>query len=254
MQEEYKKYQELTFDLGVERKDEELEISGDFILVEYLDGTAYLKLDNPGHDAIDLTRVKQINTSPQKFNKIYITNSAQSGKTLKLLVGGAASFTASPTDVGNVIIQDTEGEKAEVIDISAGSEYVLSGSFKGLFVPAALFAHARLPSEGLVAFRLCDVVFDQGFTTTGTSSTLISSNTGFKTHTWVIRTDASSSNATVRLEGSLDGSNWFTLDEWSGTGSTMRHVVNKLVREIRINVVDMGDATEVRVDIMSSKF
>jgi len=101
---EYKKYQELTFDLGTARTDEELEISGDFILVEYLDGSAYIKLDNPGHDAIDLSRIKQIKTSPQKFNKIYITNTAQSGKTLKLLIGGAASFTAEATKLGEIKI------------------------------------------------------------------------------------------------------------------------------------------------------
>ena len=117
---EYKKYQELTFDLGTARTDEELEISGDFILVEYLDGSAYIKLDNPGHDAIDLSVVKQIKTSPQKFNKIYITNSAQSGKTLKLLIGGAASFTAVGAESIGLYFDDEFTKCSKII---TGSEY-----------------------------------------------------------------------------------------------------------------------------------
>ena len=117
---EKRKYQELTFDLGTARTDEELEIRGDFILVEYLDGSASIKLDNPGHDAIDLTKVKQIKTSPEFFEKIYITNTAQSGKTLKLLIGGAASFTATSSESIGLYFDDEFTNAAKVI---TGSEY-----------------------------------------------------------------------------------------------------------------------------------
>jgi len=117
---EYKKYQELIFDLGTARTDEELEIRGDFILVEYLDGDASIKLDNAGHDAIDLTKVKQIKTAPEFFEKIYITNTAQTGKTLKLLIGGAASFTAISSESIGLYFDDEFTECAKVI---AGTEY-----------------------------------------------------------------------------------------------------------------------------------
>jgi len=235
MPEEYKKYQELVFDLGVERKDEELEISGDFILVEYLDGSAYLKLDNPGHDAIDLTRVKQINTSPQKFNKIYITNTAQTGKTLKLLVGGAASFVATPSDVGNVIIQNTAGDKVEV-DSTTNSLYV-----KVTEQPVNSYTTDSITSVGNV------LELNLGtFTATGAGS----SNDvypAYKIITWQINSNSSGTAHDVRLQGSLDNSNWFDLDQSNTTGNEMRHVVNKPVRYLRVNVVSMGDASEIKV-------
>jgi len=84
------------------------------------------------------------------------------------------------------------------------------------------------------------------FTATGAGSS-IDTVTGFDKWTWVIITDASATSATVRLEGSIDNEYWFALDEWTGTGNTMRHVVNKPVRYIRANVVDMGDATSITV-------
>ncbi len=53
-------------------------------------------------------------------------------------------------------------------------------------------------------------------------------------------------NTVVRLEGSLDGANWATLQEVTvTTDKTMFHVVNKPVRFIRANYVSKtgGDAT-----------
>ena len=89
--------------------------------------------------------------------------------------------------------------------------------------------------------------FDPGtvtFTSTGVKGTndLV---TGMSKHTWHILTDASASNITVKLQGSIDNSNWFDLDEYTGTANTMRHVVNKPVRYIRFNCTSMGDASYV---------
>jgi len=83
-------------------------------------------------------------------------------------------------------------------------------------------------------------------TATGTTST-IDTVTGFEKHTWQVISDASGSNLTVKLQGSIDNSNWFDLDEFTGVGNTMRHVVNKPVRYIRFNVTSMGDATEIKL-------
>jgi len=81
-------------------------------------------------------------------------------------------------------------------------------------------------------------------TATGTTSA-IDTVTGFAKHTWTVVSDASESNLTVKLEGSIDNSNWFELDSYSGTADTMRHIVNKPVRYIRFNVTSMGDASSI---------
>ena len=72
-------------------------------------------------------------------------------------------------------------------------------------------------------------------------------------HTWTVISDSSGTNMTIRLEGSLDNSNWFTLDEFVGVGNTMRHVVNKPVPYLRFNVVDMGDATSITLRCVSTR-
>jgi len=215
---EERKYQELTFDLGVERKDEELEIRGDFILVEYLDGSASIKLDNPGHDAIDLTKVKQIKTSPEFFEKIYITNTAQSGKTLKLLIGGAASFTATSSESIGLYFDDEYTECAKVI---AGSEY------KDFIV-------------------MNNVSVDAGAIVTHTGIDI----SKFRTVTMLISTTG---NCAVYIQFSDDNSNWYDLCDAAGTA--YEYTVNNEKKAIGINdfahymrvVVKNNDSSSVTV-------
>jgi len=90
------------------------------------------------------------------------------------------------------------------------------------------------------------------FTEAGTTSSWAVSESKSK-HTWQVISDSSSTNMTIRLEGSLDNSNWFVLDEFVGTGNTMRHVVNKPVPYLRFNVVDIGDATSITLRCVSSR-
>ena len=70
---------------------------------------------------------------------------------------------------------------------------------------------------------------------------------GYKTITWQVNSNSSATAHDVRLQGSLDNSNWFDLDRSNTTGNEMRHVVNKPVRYLRANVVSMGDASEIKV-------
>ena len=195
---EERKYQELTFDLGTARTDEELEIRGDFILVEYLDGSASIKLDNPGHDAIDLTKVKQIKTSPEFFEKIYITNTAQSGKTLKLLIGGAASFTATSSESIGLYFDDEYTECAKVI---AGSEY------KDFIV---------MDNESV----------DAGAVLTHTGIDI----SKFRTVTMLISTTG---NCAVYIQFSDDNTNWYDLCDAAGTA--YEYTVNNEKKAIGIN-------------------
>jgi len=84
------------------------------------------------------------------------------------------------------------------------------------------------------------------FTSTGAGS----SNDvypAYKTITWQINSNSSGTAHDVRLQGSLDGSNWFDLDTSNTTGSELRPPVNWPVRYLRVNVVSMGDATEISV-------
>ena len=86
------------------------------------------------------------------------------------------------------------------------------------------------------------------YTSTGTG-TEVDSVFGVIQLTWQILSDSSASNMDIKLEGSIDGTNWFVIDEYVGTGNTLRHVVNKCIRYFRVNVASLGDASSVTVRI-----
>jgi len=81
-------------------------------------------------------------------------------------------------------------------------------------------------------------------TSTGPSAE-VDSEVGVIVITWYQINDASSTAPDVRLQGSVDGTNWFDLDQSTEIGQEMRHVVYKAVRYFRIYVQDLGDATQI---------
>jgi len=85
-------------------------------------------------------------------------------------------------------------------------------------------------------------------TSTGASAE-VDSEVGVVHMTWYQINDASSTAPDVRLQGSIDGTNWFDLDQSTAIGSEMRHVAFKPVRYFRVYVQSMGDATQIQVMI-----
>ena len=85
------RYKILSFDLNIERTNKEFEIPGGNITVLYLDGTADLILNHNTADAIPLIQKSATQHACKRieshFNRFYITNTVQSGKTLKLAIG-----------------------------------------------------------------------------------------------------------------------------------------------------------------------
>ena len=64
-------------------------------------------------------------------------------------------------------------------------------------------------------------------------------------HTWMMDFTGSPGTVSIIFQGTIDGVNWFDLDIYTGTTDTMRHVVNKPVRKIRVDIdaLDTGDVT-----------
>ncbi len=63
--------------------------------------------------------------------------------------------------------------------------------------------------------------------------------------------DATNLAPTIILEGSLDGTNWFEIDRSTVIGSELRMVTNIIIKQIRINVKDLGDATSVTTQMFA---
>jgi len=98
-----KHYAVETYDLGTARTNEEQIIEGDFIQVESCSGSLVLRLNELSAPEIDLTK-QHIIYSP--FGKFYLTNSAQSGESAVLVIGGDASFESEALLFGRVGLVD----------------------------------------------------------------------------------------------------------------------------------------------------
>ena len=90
-----------TLPLDTARTDEEVSISGD-LLAAWTDGTLIgcsINIDSATADDIPLDKVNSINY-PKGWEKLYLTTTAQTGKTLYVFIGraaGAVSATPEPT-------------------------------------------------------------------------------------------------------------------------------------------------------------
>ncbi|KKM05561.1 hypothetical protein LCGC14_1752780, partial [marine sediment metagenome] len=92
---------EMDFDLGSARENKQIhDRSGDRIFITALTGVAYIRI-RPGGAKYKL----RLGSISLPFKKLYLTNTAQAGKTLSLIIGYGAfvDFISSNWDVLNTI-------------------------------------------------------------------------------------------------------------------------------------------------------
>ena len=92
------------YDLGTARTNELISIpdEGDCICRVKLDGSATIKLNNPQAQSISLETIPRIYGIP--FKRLYLTNTAQSGKELLLLIG-RGNFSVEVTTMAGIDLQ-----------------------------------------------------------------------------------------------------------------------------------------------------
>lgn len=84
-------------DLSTPRDNKEYPWGGDYLIVQAIDGELDARLDKNNATVIELDKLRKINTS---FNRLYLTNTAQAGKTATLYIG--KGFMA---DLGDVAVK-----------------------------------------------------------------------------------------------------------------------------------------------------
>jgi len=82
-------YELYELDLSTARTNEKVDITGDNLLVQDIDGSLTLRVNQIGHDAIDLTKIRQVRTP---FDALFFTNTAQTGASAILLIGKGTQF------------------------------------------------------------------------------------------------------------------------------------------------------------------
>jgi hypothetical protein len=103
---------------------------------------------------------------------------------------------------------------------------------KKLFLSMALIALLVTSAYALDRTALLTLTNAQIATGDGTVRNL---GNVYTKHTWYTVVTGGSS-VSITLQGSLDGTNWFTLDTSTSTTSEMRHVVNKPIMYLKTNL------------------
>jgi len=101
-------YALLTIDLGTARDNLLLEIQGSSMMVIKCEGTLKIRLDDFDNPEIDLSKLIILNVEPIQFERLYLTNTAQAGKEVVLLIGRKGQFRVSPSRVGEVLLREQD--------------------------------------------------------------------------------------------------------------------------------------------------
>jgi len=109
-----KHYTTREIDLGTARSDEELPIIGDFLLVQEIDGALDVRVNETRNKKINLQKIRQVKTP---FYRLFLTNSAQSGKKAVLLIGREASMEAKSLEVVGLVDKQAN-------DINPATDYI----------------------------------------------------------------------------------------------------------------------------------
>jgi len=119
----YKAYGTFEIDLSEAHDEKKYSFSGDQIIIEKSDSTAYIKMNDRRNDNINTTKVGSINTH---FKEFYVTNEAKTGK-LEILVGSKGVFGAIAGRI-NAIITDPEDSRGNAHQIGNAELAVRLGS------------------------------------------------------------------------------------------------------------------------------
>ena len=112
----------LTLDLSTARDNEEVQIGvTEHISVEKCDGTAYVRLDRPNADAINIGQYVFLEL-PRPITRIFVTNTAQPGKELVLALGHRQMFRSRVISIKSKTI-DPDG--AEIYMAADWLQYIL---------------------------------------------------------------------------------------------------------------------------------
>jgi len=107
------RYSRIVIDLGTARTDEEIHITGDYLAVAKMDGTAsttYFKLNHINSRQIYPSEIEKLYAT---YKKIYLTNAADAGKELVLYVGGALSGEIKVSGAGKTGLIDASGTRID---------------------------------------------------------------------------------------------------------------------------------------------
>ena len=86
-------YEKLTIDLSEARSKEKYDVTGSYIVAQSIDGTLEIRFNEQDNDAVTINTDNRVYSID--FDSLYVTNTAQSGKSVTFIIGKAGAFIGS---------------------------------------------------------------------------------------------------------------------------------------------------------------
>lgn len=106
-------YERLTIDLSTARSKEKYDVTGSYIIAQSIDGELEVRFNE--QDADPVTIDKDNRTYEVNFDCLYITNSAQSEKSVTFLIGKGHAFAGSSITPVDITAQSIEKIAVDII-------------------------------------------------------------------------------------------------------------------------------------------
>jgi len=241
-------YHLITIDLSEAHTQEEIYAPGYRVIRVYQDGDLDIAFDEKDNPYIPLKYIADWSPGPQGFKYLYITNSAQSGKKVILLVGRTKEFLATAARIGSVGILN-----ASDLRINPSTEDTLQSILNNIgdagSSPSNISGYTLLFNTYVIWSRL-ETLFGYWRLAELLTSTPLSANAEYVSSVWDMNTAKvgylevmvfTDVDGTLYVEQSWDNENWDYSDSWSVTGGTPLAVKVQIVaRYVRIRYVNGG--------------
>ena len=236
-------YKTKTIKLDEARTDIEFsDVQGDALAVISIDGTVDIRLNEKENDLISLNNCREIPTG--FFYRIFVTNTAQTGKSFTLYFGHAAGFRAVPigstkiVNAGGSDINPATEETANALT-KAGqlpTELTTAGNLKQAIQETAIVVPQDLQAQLRALHASTTTALAANASWTSTSEEILN----FGRITGTVFADVA---GTIYVEQSPDNTNWDVVDSWSVTANTgMGFSVELVGRYVRVRYANSATA------------
>lgn len=193
----------LDVDLSVEHVNEPFEVVATTFAVLFIDGTCTVRFDRITSAEISLSQIGSMSFGDEPVKRIYITNSAQTGKTAKILV----------TEIKDVTIQAQAPATLVRIRDSSNIEY-----------------DARLAKQDM------EELYNARPTDANAHDSSILTVTGYRDFLFYVK-NGTDKTVTLKYYGSLDGTNYEQLGEDSTltTGTSEYQTLSEAWEYLKVN-------------------
>ena len=194
------RYKVLTLDLAIARTDEKYELAGYnlAVLFKSVGATATLKFNQTTAEEIDLANTKHIES---KFSRFFITNTAQTGLTMVLVIGEENFKVITSDDVRGIVDDTVKGLMRSIGDVGANPNNT-TGSTVLQWLYGIFYRNDTMAANTVFSLLTTTALGASASFTSG------SDDLNYRGHRTVVAHAFADQAGTLYIEQSPNGTNW----------------------------------------------